>query len=71
MGEGIIREFGINMHTLLYSKWITHKDLLHITGNCSMLCGSLDGRGVWGRIDTGICMADPLHCSPETHNIAC
>ena len=33
---------------------------------CSMLCGSLDGRGVWGRMDTCICMAESLHCSPET-----
>ena len=24
IGEGIIREFGINMYTLLYLKWITH-----------------------------------------------
>ena len=24
---------------------------------CSMLCGSLDERGVWGRMDTCICMA--------------
>ena len=30
-----------------------------------MLCGSLDGRGVWGRMDTCICIADSLHCSPE------
>ena len=33
---------------------------------CSMLCGSLDGRGVWGRMDTCICVAESLHCSPET-----
>ena len=33
---------------------------------CSMLCGSLDGRGVWKRIDTCICMAESLHCSPAT-----
>ena len=33
---------------------------------CSIVCGSLDGRGVWGRIDTGICMAESLPCSPET-----
>ena len=32
-GEGIVREFGINMYTLLYLKWITSKDLLCITGN--------------------------------------
>ena len=33
---------------------------------CSMLCGSLDGRGVWGRIDTCICTAESLCCPPET-----
>ena len=31
-----------------------------------MLCGSFDGRGVWGRTDTCICMAESLCCSPET-----
>ena len=33
---------------------------------CSMLCGSLDGRGVWERLDTRICMAESVHCSSET-----
>ena len=28
-----------------------------------MLCGSLDGRGIWGRMDTRIGMAESL-CSP-------
>ena len=32
MGEGIVREFGIDMYTLLYLRWITSKDLLHSTG---------------------------------------
>ena len=27
---------------------------------CSILCGSLDGRGVWGRMDTCICTAEFL-----------
>ena len=31
-----------------------------------MLCGSLDGRGVQGRMDTCMIMAESLHCSPET-----
>ena len=31
-----------------------------------MLCGGLDGSGVWGRMDTCICMAESLCCSPET-----
>ena len=32
-GEGIVREFGMDMHTLLYLKRITNKALLHSTGN--------------------------------------
>ena len=32
---------------------------------CSMLCGNLDGRGVWGRMNTCICMTESLCCSPE------
>ena len=32
----------------------------------SLLCGSLDGTGVWGRTDTCICMAESLLCSSET-----
>ena len=31
-GEGRVREFGMDMHTLLYLKWIT-KDLLYTTGS--------------------------------------
>ena len=31
-----------------------------------MLCGSLDGWGVWGRMDTRIRVAESLHCLPET-----
>ena len=26
MGEGVVREFGIDMSTLLYLKWVTNKD---------------------------------------------
>ena len=67
MGEGIVREFGIDMYTLLCFKWITNKDLVYSPGNsCSVLCGSLDGRGVWGRMDTCLCMAESLCCAPET-----
>ena len=35
-GEGIVREFGIDMYTLLYFKWITNKDLLYNTGNSAL-----------------------------------
>ena len=33
---------------------------------CSMLYGSLDERGIWGRMDTCICMAESFFCSTET-----
>jgi len=31
--EGIVRDFGEGIYTLLYSKWITNKDLLYSTQN--------------------------------------
>ena len=31
--EGIVREFGIDIYTLIYLKQITNKDLLYSTGN--------------------------------------
>ena len=66
-GEGIVREFGKIMYTVLYSKWITNKDLLYSTWNSTQsFCASLDGRGLWGRMDTCICTAESLHWSPET-----
>ena len=33
---------------------------------CSVPRGSLDGRGVWGRMDTPMCQAESLHCPSET-----
>ena len=35
-------------------------------GLCSVLRGSLDGKGDWRRMDTCRCMAESLNCSPET-----
>ena len=31
--EGIVRESGMDMYTLLYLRWMTNKDLLYSTGN--------------------------------------
>ena len=33
---------------------------------CSTLNGRLDGRRVWGRMDTCTCMAESLQCSSAT-----
>ena len=37
MGEVPVKEFGMDMYTLLYLEWITNKDLQYSTGN-SALC---------------------------------
>ena len=53
--------------TLLYLKWITHKDLLCSTENadgCYLV--HLMGGEVGGEMDTCICMAEALSCPPET-----
>ena len=69
--EGIVREFGMDMHTLPYFKWITNKDLLSSTRNNTqcyvavwMAC-----MAVQGRMDTCVCMAESLPCSPETFTV--
>ena len=51
--------------TLLCLKWITSKDLLDSTWNSAQLPGSLNGRGVWRRMDTCTPVAESLHHSPE------
>ena len=40
LGEGIVKEFGMDMFTLLYYKWITNKDLLYSTRNSSQCYGA-------------------------------
>ena len=54
------------MYILIYLKWTTNKDPLYITMLCSMQCGSLDGRGVWGGTDTCIRMVESFCFPPET-----
>ena len=39
---------------------VQHREL------CSVSRGSLDGRGVWGRMGTRVWMAESLCCSPQT-----
>ena len=48
-------ELGSTVHTAIFKMDI-----------CSNLCGSLDGRGVWRRMDICICVAESLCCLPET-----
>ena len=59
VGE-IERAFGMDVYTLLYLKCIANK------GTLLNVMYSLDRRGVWGRMDTCICMVESLCCPLET-----
>ena len=67
MGEGIVRESGMDMDTLLYLTWRTSKDLLDSTGDsapchvAAWMGGESGGEGI-----QCIYMAECLSCSPET-----
>ena len=55
------------MCTLLYLKWITHKDLLCSTGNSAQCYEPGCMGGEFGGVYTAcICVAESLYCSPET-----
>ena len=67
LGEMIVREFGMDMYTTLYLKWITNKVLLYSTGNSAQchvaawMGGEFEGE--W----THVCVwLSPLSCTPET-----
>ena len=68
MRERIVREFEMDVYTLLYFKWITNKDLLYSMWNSAQcyvaaMIEELVGRGA---MDTCICMTECLCCSPKT-----
>ena len=66
-GAGIVKELEMDMCTLLYLKWITIKDLLYSTWNSAQYyVAAWMGGEFGGRMDTCICMAESLRCSPET-----
>ena len=59
-------KIGVSVHVAIFKMdnqqgpAVQHREL------CSVLCGSLDERGVWGRMDTCVCMAESLCCPPKT-----
>ena len=64
-GEGMVMEFRTVMY-ILYLKWIANKDLQYSIGISAQCYVAAWMEGVWGEMDTYICMAESLHCSPET-----
>ena len=66
-GVGTVREFGIDINTLLYLKMDNQQGaIVYHWELSSMLCGSLHGMGIWGRMDTCVCNAESLYCQYET-----
>ena len=53
----------MDRYTQIYLKWITCE---YSTENSVLCYVAAWMRGVWGRMDTCICMTKSLHCSPET-----
>ena len=64
VGEEKIRDFG-KKHTATFKMDNQQGPIVQHMELCSMLCASLDGNRVWGRMDSCICMAESLHCLPE------
>ena len=62
-----VKEFGTDMYTLLYLKWIINKDLLYSTGNpAQYYVAAWVGGEFGGKMDAYVCMAESLCCPPES-----
>ena len=49
-------------------EWVAISCTTSLKNNAAtMLCASLDGRGVWERMDTWVCMAESLHLKISQH----
>ena len=59
-------EFGMDMYTLLCLKFIVNKDLLYSTWNSAQCYVTAGWERSLGEMNTCICMAESLCCSPET-----
>ena len=53
----MVREFGVDMYTLLYLKWVTNKDLLYSMGNSAQCYVAAGWEGNLG----GEYMKDNIH----------
>ena len=69
MEEQIIREFGMDMYTLLYLKWVTNKDLLYSTWNSAQYYVPAWIGGFGGEWIQVYVWLESLSCSPESTTV--
>ena len=68
MRQGIVREFGMDMYTLLYLKWVTSKALLCSTCHSAQCCVAAQTGGVeWIQVYAWLSLSavhlkQSLHC---------
>ena len=68
VGEEKIRDFG-KEHTATFKMDNQQGPIVQHIEFSSILYGTLDGRGLSGRMDTCICVAESLCCSSENTTI--
>ena len=61
----MVKEFGMDMYTLLYVKWKTNKALLWSTGNSTQCYVAAWMGEELGRTGTHVCAAESLPYPPE------
>ena len=66
MGEGTVRESGMDMDTLLDLTWRTSKDLLDSTGTLLHVMWQPGWEG--SLVDTCTCITESLCYQPETYH---
>ena len=55
-----------HVHTAVFRMDNQQGPTVQLRELCSVLCCSLDKKGLFGRMETCIGMAESLHCPPET-----
>ena len=66
MGRGSEGVWDGHVHTAVFKMGNQQRPTVYYVELCSVLCGSQDGSGAWGRMDAFICIDESLCCSSET-----
>ena len=65
-GRDSYRVWDGHVRTAMFKMENQQEPTVQHKNSCLRSCGSLDGRGIWGRMDTCICMVESFCCPTET-----